>query len=291
MHPDLDLLQDFHDAAQGVDAARLRELSSRFSDVLFFVRIGRVWKRTGSQRLRLSEDTLARHLWSIESAGDSALRILDLGASDGTTTVSMLERLQRRSSRPVSVTMSDLYLELHRYGDGWLREYRTPSGQTIFVKIGWLGMRLPPSRHRLAWITCLPEKLYSRFVGGRTSLVRSGTVPLYSPLVSVTKEIPLQALDALEFDPELEGRFHAIRASNILQFTYFAADELSRIAANLFRYLVQGGLLLISRNVGEHSRETEQGSLWRKNGHGFEHLEDFGGGAECRELFGSFLAH
>ena len=75
-----------------------------------------------------------------------------------------------------------------------------------------------------------------------------------------------------------------------MQFSYFVADELSRIAANLFRYLVQGGLLLISRNVGEHGRETEQGSLWRKNGHRFEHLEDFGGGTECRELFDSFPA-
>src|SRR3954468_4464914 len=89
--PDL-LLEIIESADSSPDYASQNELSKLFSQVLHDIRMGGAWKRTGSRRLAQTEQALQRHL---SPARYSNVTLLDLGASDGVTTLELLHAFRR----------------------------------------------------------------------------------------------------------------------------------------------------------------------------------------------------
>lgn len=82
--PDL-LLHIVNSARFTQDRSLQNELSNLFSQVLHDLRMGGAWKRTGSRRLVQTERTLQQHL---PPARHGIVNLLDLGASDGITSLS-----------------------------------------------------------------------------------------------------------------------------------------------------------------------------------------------------------
>jgi hypothetical protein len=83
----------------------------------------------------------------------------------------------------------------------------------------------------------------------------------------------------LERNPDLVGGFDAVRASNVLNESYFSRREIERALRHLHAYLKDGGLLLVSRSHLEPEGEVEHGSVWRSRPAGFERLHDYRGGS------------
>ena len=132
-------------------AAKLRSddfvlIRDLFSATLSEMRIGGAWKRTHSGRLRATEDALCRFL--IGRSGQR-LTMLDLGASDGITTLEAFRLLRDRLGSDIRIYLADKNLSLLRFHRWSVVEYRARDGEPILVRIGRLGLRLAKQRRGL----------------------------------------------------------------------------------------------------------------------------------------------
>src|SRR3954447_8861150 len=98
----LDLETEF-----GSPSADAEELSDRFSLILNDLRMAGAWKRTKRQRLKQTEEMLCAH---IPSQLRENVLFLDIGASDGITTVEALQRLKRDFGDTARAYAADLNL-------------------------------------------------------------------------------------------------------------------------------------------------------------------------------------
>jgi len=86
----------------------------------------------------------------------------------------------------------------------------------------------------------------------------------------------------------LVNRFHAVRASNVLNRSYFSGEQIEHALSHLHGYLRDGGWLLVSRSHASGSGEVDHGSIWRKQDGRFVPEHSFGAGAEIAALVDQF---
>jgi hypothetical protein len=212
--------------------------------------------------------------------------LLDVGASDGITTLETVELLRDRLGGDVQATLLDQYTSFVRIRRTFLREYRTRDGSPIMLRLGPLALRLNDSTA----VQSLARRFYRACTRFRHDSSHCQTVSLVNPLVASDPAIEVVEGDLLVPQPQLVGRFELVRAANVLSALAFTRDEISRAIAHLHNYLRDGGLLLVTRNPHEADPQTERGSLWRKAGERLERLEDFGGGSEIAEIVSNYSA-
>jgi hypothetical protein len=275
---DPDLLQTIAERCDLGEASDA--LSNQFSRVLHDIRMAGAWKRTDRGRLRQTEEMIGRHL-----AGRfrDKTELLDLGASDGITSLDALRSLQNRIGGEVRVVLADINLWLLRYRRGPVVEYRASNGEPVMVRVGRLGLRLSGSRRRLNERQDPLARAYLGLLGFRRSMRFDARLSLVNPIVRSEKCIEIMELDCLIRDEALVGRFSAVRASNVLNLGYFTPPQVMQVVGHIHAYLQDGGCLIVSRNRDqEKGREIEDGSIWLRNGAGFSWVADFGAGSEIR---------
>jgi SAM-dependent methyltransferase len=255
--------------------------SDEFSLILHDLRMGGAWKRTNPGRLRRTEEILCRHVPPQLRTG---VVFLDLGASDGITTVEAVRAMRQAWGQEVRALLADVNLDLLRYRLGPVVEYRAADGEPVMVRAGRLGLRLARSRRTVEPDDNRLARLYLRLRRFRGSMRLDAPISLVHPLAHREPGITIRELDCLVFDPRLEDQVVAIRASNVLNLGYFDAAQLRCAAEHLHRYLRQGGCLVVSRNQDRSGGETENGSVWLKDGPGFRWVADFGAGSEIKPV-------
>ena len=115
-------------------------LSLEFSQVVSSIRVGRTHKWTRPNRLELPTRALCDRL-SIPDAGE-ALEFLDVGASDGITTLEAVRMFEERLHASVRACLIDPFIRLFRYRSGSIVEYRTPDQSPVMVRVGPIGLQL-----------------------------------------------------------------------------------------------------------------------------------------------------
>jgi hypothetical protein len=281
--PDL-LLEIIKSAGSTPDYARQNGLSKLFSQVLHDLRMGGAWKRTGSRRLAQTEQTLQRHLSPLRHSNAT---LLDLGASDGITTLELLHAFRRAGYSQVSAYATDLNLWLYRFRLGPLIEYRAGNGEPIMARLGPLGLRLAKHRQEIGGSDLL-SALYLSAKSVRDAMRLDTRIALVNPLVSSEPGIIVSELNCLQQNDMFLGKFTAARASNVLNLGYFEPDQIASAITHLHAYLCQDGCLVVSRNVDSPAGEVENGSVWLKRADRFERVEDFGSGSEVKEIIDSW---
>jgi chemotaxis methyl-accepting protein methylase len=275
---DPDLLLDIADRFRSAGRSNT-DLTDDFSHVLHDLRMGGTWKRTNRGRLPATEAMICTHL---APAGGEEIAVLDLGASDGITTLDLAAALRAAFGERVRLYMTDVNLSLLRYRKGPIFEYRAADGEPVMVRIGRFGLRLASERMDRGHASDPLGALYLRCAGLRRSMRLDARIPLIQPLVQNDPAITTMELNCLVRDGTLVDRFSAVRASNVLNLAYFSAAQLSEAVGNIHAYLREGGCFLVSRNADRADGETENGSIWRKTGPHFSHLADFGSGSEIK---------
>jgi hypothetical protein len=251
-----------------------------FSLILHDLRMGGAWKRTNPGRLRRTEEMLCEYI----SPALRPLTFLDLGASDGITTVEAVRALRRAFGEDVRALLADVNLSLLRYRRGPIVEYRAADGEPIMVRAGPLGVRLAKPRRGVPSGDNLLARLYLRMKQFRRSMHLDVPISLVHPLARGEPGITVTELDCLVFKECLKDRIAAIRASNVLNLGYFARPQLHRAIGHLHGYMREGGCLVVSRNDDQPHDEPEDGSVWLRDGCRFRWLRDFGAGSEVKSM-------
>lgn len=256
-------------------------LADCFSYTLHDLRMAGTWKRTNRGRLGATERAFGTYL---NPGPEGTIIILDLGASDGVTTLELVAALRQKFGDRIAATVADLNLFLLRYRRGPIYEYRATDGEPIMVRLGRFGLRLSTSRQQQGGRSDVLGALYLACRAVRGSMRLDARISLVNPLVEVQAGVTAIELNCLDLDQTLVDRFTAVRASNVLNLGYFSPAQLRMAVGNIHRYLRESGCVVISRNRDVPGGEVEDGSVWRKTGPRFTHLEDFGAGSEIREI-------
>jgi hypothetical protein len=106
-------------------------------------------------------------------------------------------------------------------------------------------------------------------------------IELVSPRVHESAAIEVVEDDIFVSRPEMIGRFHAVRAANILNLGYFDEGRLRAAAASLRQRLRPGGLLIVCRT---HDGGRNNGTFFRAAGDGWEVVDRIGDGSEIEHL-------
>lgn len=257
------------------------EVSDRFSLILHDLRMGGSWKRTNRGRLRRTEEMLCAHL---PPGFRRKLNFLDIGASDGITTLDAVRTLRRAFGGKVQAFLADRNVWLLRYRRGPLVEYRAADGEPIMARFGPLGIRLARQRHLAENSRDPLARAYLRLARLRESMRLDARMSLVNPAAKSDPAIIVIEFDCGIYQESLKGTMSAVRASNVLNHGYFGLPELRQAVTNIHAYLREAGCLVISRNDDQPDSEVENGSVWQREGSRFRWLQDFGAGSEIRSV-------
>jgi hypothetical protein len=283
---DLDRLGEIATASLAASDSELVKLAEEFTSIIVHLRIGSFHKRTGSGRLGETERVLAHHLKAVSGE----IEILDVGASDGVTTRQLVEALEKALGRSCRAIAMDLYQTLVVFEGAGRKEYRTADGMPVMVRNGPFALPLPESKDSRDLVRNWMARRYMSNRSKAAAMHETGRVRLVSPWVQRSRKIEALEQSILVEERSWVGRFHAIRACNVLNPRFFSIEERSKILGYCHGYLKERGLLLISRNHIEAGRETERGTLWRRSGEGFVPVDRFGGGSEIQADVSAFRA-
>lgn len=163
--------------------------------------------------------------------------VVDLGASDGSTSLELLRRL------PTSTTfvLADLYLHLDAYRTGRRTMLFDPSGACVLVS----GPRI------LAWPSLSPRvrRLYRRSITRARQNQRTSVLLLNPELRHYMRDNPRVSYREHDIFTTWTGpRPDAIKVANLLRRLYFTDDAIRAALVTLHADLPDGGHLLIVDN-------------------------------------------
>jgi hypothetical protein len=287
LHPDPDVLLGYGEQRSAADT-RSRDDTHAFSELVSSIRVGKTHKLTRPNRLEIPTRALCR---VVTPSADRPFALLDVGGSDGVTTQDAVRALEERLQQPVAACLIDPFVRLRRFRSGPVVEYRTPDQSPVMVRVGRIGLQLSSLDTSRDLVSRPLGEWYLRRHAFRKAMPLDATIALVNPAVAADPRIEVREWDVLQYDPSLDDRFHAVRASNVLNRSYFSAAQIIGALANLHAYLREDGLLLISRSLEEGGRETDHGTIWIRRPDRFSRIDAFGSGSEVADLVEPFRAN
>ena len=196
----------------------LDERARLFTAAISYINVNETAKTTGQHRTRLADEAIARR-----AAEFTRVSLFDLGVSDGTASLDLLESLPNLTQ----AVLADRHVRLYARGPAAFRTFLDGEHRLLGVKI--LGVYVSLSLSA----TMDPSKFES-----------IGTL---NPLV----QLRLGERSVVRFDAArdlLKPPATLIKCANLLNPVYFSGGALRAAAANIGRSLVDGGYLCISQN-------------------------------------------
>src|SRR5262245_38310924 len=114
-HPDPDCLTALAEQFVKASPDEAARLSRAFSEVVSSIRVGRTHKLTRPNRLEIPTAALCDR---VPAAPGKLFEFLDVGASDGITTLEAVRTFEARLARPIRACLIDPFIRLLRYVDG-----------------------------------------------------------------------------------------------------------------------------------------------------------------------------
>lgn len=213
------------------------------------IHVGDTIKITGSNRHPLSDALLLDHV------DLSGAHLVDLGASDGSTSVELVRRLPDFAS----FVIADLFFHLDVVHVGSHDLFVMPDGEVILVVgrrlVGW------PSRSHMV------ERIY------RPLLRRAPTASDRRKLVLLNPEARRLIADDARVRTVVHDIFHpwegttpdVIKVANVLRRLYFSDERITAAVLVLLASLADGGHLLLVDNP-RIAGIAERAGLYRREG-------------------------
>jgi hypothetical protein len=237
----------------------------------------RTFKTTQEHRLDDVNDAAWPHIVALPSR---PLKILDVAASSGISTVEWYEHLSSRGL-DFSMIATDMTVKASLLTVGPLAAVVDANEQFLHIDMAGVGMLTSTNSIRrpiIAVRTALFSVLF-RMMNGR---INRQSMELVSRRFAANGKIQMLEDDLLAPNqPRFVHTFHVIRAANILNLSYFKQSEILRILSNLKERLVDGGLLTVCRSGHDG---VNNGSIFQLEGNALVPLGHVGFGSELNEF-------
>jgi len=280
-HPPLHRLQALSQGSEASLVSRSKEFSELLEDVI----INGVWKRTGLARLIVLDQWVIPF---IEGRPISeSLAMLDVGASDGSTTFDTVTYFQENLKAPVKATILEMQLRLHYFHRWGIRYYLTYDQIPLLIQIGLWGILFEEIKAKEGFIFNPIIRLTKKFLQRHRLekyMRQAEDLLLENPLARNNSAIVWLEQNLFNFDPTLVGTFDFIRCCNVLNCGYFTEGQIADALQILVSYLKPKGLLLVSRTVDDATGPVHTASLWEKTTVGLAYVSQLNGGSEVKAI-------
>ncbi|MBU1042444.1 MAG: hypothetical protein KKF77_15225 [Proteobacteria bacterium] len=231
----------------------LEERARLFCQAISLINVNETYKTTGRDRTRLADKAILKL-----AACKDAVRLLDIGVSDGSASLTLLSDLPNLRE----AVLTDLHPLLYAWGPRLFRVFL--DGQQRLLGIKLLGLYII-----LSFTT-------PRSAQGFETI--STLNPLLSERLGIAAIRPFNALcDRLSKPVDI------IKCANVLNRAYFSEADLRTAVANLALSLVEAGHLVISQNNARYTG-GEAYFILKRQGPDMV-LEEEQGGHEVLRLF------
>jgi hypothetical protein len=262
----------------------LEARSIEYSGLLEDVQVNGTWKRTGRGRL----EALDKWITSLISESIlGAFTLLDVGGSDGVTTLDSVRYFEEQYKVKVKATILEMNMRLHCYRRGCFRYYVTHNGIPLLLQFGLLGLLFEETKAKEGIVfnpIIRVMKMWMQRHAFEKFFVDCGELHFVNPIVCNNPNINWLERDVLQYDPALVGQFDLIRCCNILNLGYFTESQLVEGIGILTHYLKSEGFLLVSRTTEDREGALHTASLWQKHDDELHHITDMNGGSEIKKL-------
>lgn len=205
------------------------------------------FKTTAANRLHdLNEFTLPY----IRQITESPLKIMDIAASSGVSTVEWYENL-RAHEISCDITATDIVVNASLLSIGSNFALTVDRDQNI-LHMDILGIGLIGRAKRIwklpIWATRTVVLAIFRATAILGSKPKSQSITLLAKKFYENQSLRMVEDDLLNNDrPDFMNRFHVIRAANILNNAYFASDVIVRMLSHVRQRLKDGGIFIVCR--------------------------------------------
>lgn len=241
--------------------------SERFREAMSAIHVGGTIKITSSDR-HPEPDALL-----IDSLDTSDLVIADIGASDGSTSLDLVEKLDGFAG----FIISDLFLEI-----SWVR---TPGGRTVFYDPAGQAILLT-GRRFIAWpsISRTVRTMITPALRRAARLPRTPVTLLNPDVVAlIARDTRVTTREHDVFTAWPDPKPDVIKVANLLRRLYFTDEQIVRALRALHASLPPGGHLLIVDNSREPGMPP-RGGLFRREDRGFSLVRQTPNTPEIGEL-------
>lgn len=247
----------------------------------------KTYKTTFHNRLSDINPTLREYLLR---HGPSAPRIMDVGVSSGISTVELYDDL-RQGGLEVEILASDILVDasLVRVFPG-CHVLVDPDGFPLRLDLPFVSMKPWVTRGDYFNGMFLVRKFVNALFTHRAHRVmhksddrRISEVKLVTPRALSKMGITVCRDDISQYKSAYASSFDFIRAANVLNKGYFPPGQLSKMIANIARYLREPhGSLLVVRT---HDDRSNHGTLFRLGeNQQFELVQRYGSGSEIEDV-------
>jgi chemotaxis methyl-accepting protein methylase len=232
-------------------------------------------------------------------SGARPLEVLDAAVSDGSTSLPLLERIDRLAGGNFEFVATDLdgrYLKVWRRGDERRRVILSDRGEIVQIVcppfvFGHRGSRylfpvnslLKRSAERFARALLADRDRHDPGIATAEILLLQ---PDFRARIARDSRVRFRAWDILE--PWQGQPAHCVRAMNTMNPGYFDETGLARILANLFDATAEGGLIAVGSN--ENPGSPVDGVICRRTGSQLAVLASFGTGFRAVAALAPFVA-
>lgn len=235
----------------------------RFRAAMSAMHVGSTIKITDRDRHPVADDLLLEHVDLTDAT------IVDLGASDGTTSLDLLRRLPTFGAYVVA----DLYLHVTVARVLGHVVFHDEEGRCVVVAGRWWAAW--PSGSPAVALLCRPFEVRARRqAGSRTQVLLLN--PELVARITADRRVTYRRHDV--FQPWPQPLPDVVKVANVLRRVYFTPEEIARALGALFAGLPEGGHLLVvddGHRYGSYvhdDRHTGSGAragLYRRSGDRF----------------------
>ena len=264
----------------------LQKRSDEFARLMKYVMIDGVSKRTAPGRL---SDLDAWVIPYFVSLTEGAYEILDVGASDGITTLDMVRAFESSFGTRVRATILERNLYVRAFKRFGLQYYVIQNNDPWLLQLGPVGFLLEETKEHNVIDTIYNQSIrqlreWIRGIKLQDKLTKSPALVLANPLVASCPTIDWLEQDVFALNQSLVNRYSFVRCSNLLNPDYFSKEKIHAAIGLLAQYLKRNGLLMISRTDDSSKDGKNMASLWIRKEERLEYLSDYNGGVEVKSL-------
>lgn len=229
----------------------------------------KTYKTTAKNRHKNSDKILIKHLNQDDV-------FLDIGASDGTTSLDLLSKLPFET-KAFYITDFNIKLDLIKNGNA-IFAFNHKTNKCILYANQYM----------------VVYPLQSKFVSFFFDLInfkksKKKTVDIINPILKekINNSNNIHFLDYNIFEDWKHKSPSVIKIANLLNPVYFNKEQIDQALNNIHKTLTHGGLLLVIDN--RNSNTIEQSSLFKKNDDGFTFIERYNNGTDIENTLNTFV--